>query len=64
MSASTDPPARHTHRMPTRSARQQSAPCPWCYGAGQYLEKMDVENVHAYLPLVCQGCMGSGKRDG
>ena len=63
MSAWTDPPARHTHRMPARPARHESAPCSWCFGAGQYLEKMDVENVHAYLPLVCQGCMGSGKRD-
>ncbi len=39
-----------------------SEPCPWCMGAGKYFERLDVDVGNSYLPVVCQGCMGSGRR--
>jgi hypothetical protein len=36
--------------------------CAWCYGSGQYLEALDGDRRHEYLPVLCQGCLGDGKR--
>ncbi len=36
--------------------------CPWCFGTGAILERMDCDTPHAYLPVVCGGCDGSGRR--
>jgi hypothetical protein len=36
--------------------------CAWCLGAGKYLEALDCEVPHAYLPVVCQSCNGTGRR--
>jgi hypothetical protein len=38
--------------------------CAWCLGAGKYLEALDCEVPHAYLPVVCQCCNGTGRRSG
>jgi len=36
--------------------------CGWCLGAGKYLEALDCEVPHVYLPVVCSGCNGFGRR--
>lgn len=38
------------------------AVCAWCLGSGQYLEAMDGDRRHEYLPVICQGCLGDGRR--
>ena len=41
-----------------------SAPdlCGWCFGAGKYLEALDCDLDHVYLPVVCANCNGTGRR--
>lgn len=41
-----------------------SAPdlCAWCFGSGTLLEPMDCDEEHVYLPVVCEGCRGTGRR--
>lgn len=36
--------------------------CGWCLGSGMYLEALDCGVAHAYLPVVCQACDGTGHR--
>jgi hypothetical protein len=36
--------------------------CPWCFGAGTLLDPLDCDVGHAYLPVVCEGCDGTGRR--
>jgi hypothetical protein len=36
--------------------------CPWCLGAGQYLDPLDCDVGHAYLPVVCECCGGRGRK--
>lgn len=66
MSGSIDPTIRSTsaaaapahHRAPAQSAPDL---CGWCFGAGKYLEAMDCGVEHVYLPVVCNGCGGTGR---
>ena len=66
MSGSIDPTLRSTHatKAPVHAqAPPQSSPdlCGWCFGAGKYLEAMDCGVEHVYLPVVCDGCGGTGR---
>ena len=36
--------------------------CSWCLGSGSLLEPLDCDVGHAYLPVVCEGCDGTGRR--
>jgi hypothetical protein len=36
--------------------------CGWCFGAGKYLEALDCDVEHVYLPVVCANCAGTGRR--
>jgi hypothetical protein len=36
--------------------------CGWCLGAGKYLEALDCDVAHVYLPVVCRCCNGTGHR--
>jgi DnaJ-class molecular chaperone len=47
---------------PRTLAVQERTVCAWCMGAGKYLEALDCDVAHAYLPVVCQGCAGTGRR--
>ena len=44
------------------SALQAPSLCSWCLGAGQYLEPLECDVGHAYLPIVCECCDGRGHR--
>jgi protein-disulfide isomerase-like protein with CxxC motif len=35
--------------------------CGWCLGSGQYLEALDCDVEHVYIPVVCAGCDGGGR---
>jgi DnaJ-class molecular chaperone len=35
--------------------------CAWCFGSGKILERMDCDTPHAYLPVVCERCAGTGR---
>ena len=66
MSGSIDPTLRSapTTQAPAHvQPPAQSAPdlCGWCFGAGKYLEAMDCDVEHVYLPVVCAGCAGTGR---
>jgi protein-disulfide isomerase-like protein with CxxC motif len=60
MDAPIDPTIR-PGAPPRVSALQAPDLCGWCLGAGKYLEALDCEVGHAYLPIVCQGCNGKGR---
>ena len=36
--------------------------CLWCFGSGSYLEALDGDRPHEYLPVICACCGGSGHR--
>jgi len=36
--------------------------CGWCFGAGKYLEALECDAPHVYLPVVCANCTGTGRR--
>jgi len=36
--------------------------CLRCFGTGSYLEALNGDRPHEYLPVVCDGCNGSGHR--
>ena len=38
--------------------------CSWCLGSGSLLEPLDCDVGHVYLPVVCEGCEGTGRREG
>ncbi|MBY0397611.1 MAG: hypothetical protein K2X91_14240 [Thermoleophilia bacterium] len=38
--------------------------CARCLGGGTVLEPLDWGVRHAYLPVVCRGCDGTGRRPG
>ncbi|MBJ7457265.1 MAG: hypothetical protein JHC74_14520 [Thermoleophilia bacterium] len=61
MAGSIDPTLRSADvtRAPATSAPDL---CGWCFGAGKYLEALDCGVEHVYLPVVCTGCNGSGRR--
>lgn len=66
MSGSIDPTIRSTNgtQAPAHvQAPAHSAPdlCGWCFGAGKYLEALDCDVEHVYLPVVCAGCSGTGR---
>ncbi len=61
MAVPSDPVIR-PGRPPGACAVQSPDLCPRCLGAGRYLEALDCEVPHAYLPVVCCGCNGSGRR--
>jgi DnaJ-class molecular chaperone len=63
MAVPVDPSLRHVR--PARTCAIQSPDlCPRCLGAGRYLEALDCEPAHVYLPVVCEGCGGSGRVGG
>ena len=59
MSLPTDPALRAAEKTTRHTI---SEPCPWCLGAGKYFERLDVDVGNSYLPMVCEGCMGTGHR--
>ena len=61
MSGSIDPTLRSADvtRPPATSAPDL---CGWCFGAGKYLEALDCDVEHVYLPVVCSCCEGTGRR--
>lgn len=61
MSGSTDPTLRSTS-APRRPATSAPDLCGWCFGAGKYLEALDSDVEHEYLPVVCSCCNGTGRR--
>ena len=36
--------------------------CLWCLGSGSYLEPVNGDRPNEYLPVICDGCNGSGRR--
>ena len=61
MSGSIDPTLRSAGATRV-SAPPAPDPCAWCFGAGKYLEALDCDVEHVYLPVVCAGCNGTGRR--
>ena len=61
MAAPIDPDTRTT-RQPGIVALSSTDLCGWCFGAGSYLEAMDCDREHVYLPVVCASCAGTGRR--
>jgi len=66
MSGSIDPTLRSANATQAPALVQapaQSAPdlCGWCFGAGKYLEALDCDVEHVYLPVVCSACDGTGR---
>lgn len=60
MAAPSDP--RLNRGAPPRTSELQAPDlCGWCLGAGKYLEALDCEAPHVYLPVVCAGCQGTGR---
>ncbi|MEW6582353.1 MAG: hypothetical protein AB1416_06295 [Actinomycetota bacterium] len=59
MGLPTDP----TVASPKTRASALQAPdlCAWCLGSGQYLESLDCDVGHTYLPVVCERCDGRGR---
>lgn len=43
---------------------QARAVCAWCMGAGSYLEALECDVAHAYVPVLCSCCAGTGRRPG
>jgi len=35
--------------------------CGWCLGSGKYLEALDGDMAHEYIPVVCDACRGTGR---
>lgn len=64
MSGSIDPTLRSTGATRAKRPPATSAPdlCGWCFGAGKYLEALDCDVEHVYLPVVCSNCNGTGRR--
>jgi DnaJ-class molecular chaperone len=60
MALPTDPTIRSAARDRT-SALQAGDLCSWCLGAGHYLEPLDCDVGHAYVPVVCEACGGRGR---
>ena len=46
------------------SALQAPDLCSWCLGSGSLFEPLECDVGHAYLPVVCEGCDGRGRREG
>ena len=61
MAGSIDPTARSVSTARV-AAPSTPDPCGWCLGAGKYLEALDCDVEHVYLPVVCAGCNGTGRR--
>jgi DnaJ-class molecular chaperone len=60
MAASTDPTRRPGTSIEAPQTRADAI-CGWCMGSGQYLEALDCDVEHVYIPVICAGCEGSGK---
>jgi DnaJ-class molecular chaperone len=61
MAAPIDPDTR-TNTPAGRVAASSPDLCGWCFGSGSYLEAMDCDREHVYLPVVCASCAGTGRR--
>lgn len=61
MALPSDPSIGSSRRIRV-SALQDPDLCPWCLGAGQYLDPLDWDVGPAYLPVVCDCCSGMGRR--
>jgi DnaJ-class molecular chaperone len=61
MAGSIDPTLRSAEVVRTE-APPTPDPCAWCFGAGKYLEALACGVEHVYLPVVCEGCAGTGRR--
>ncbi len=66
MAGSIDPTLRSAGATRVAATTNVTAPvadpCGWCLGAGKYLEALDCGVEHVYLPVVCSGCAGTGRR--
>jgi hypothetical protein len=61
MAAPSDPRIRTT-TVPTHAPVSAPDLCGWCFGSGSLLEAMDCDEAHVYLPVMCAGCAGTGRR--
>lgn len=61
MALPTDPMLASATRARV-TAIQANDLCSWCLGTGQYLDPLDCDVGHAYLPVVCECCNGQGRR--
>lgn len=60
MSVPFDPTPRLAGQVVTADPPATRA-CGWCVGSGKYLEAVDCDVPDVYLPVVCQGCQGTGR---
>jgi hypothetical protein len=61
MAIPNDPKTRR-HAAPRTVALQAPDLCLWCFGTGTYLEALDGDRPHEYVPVICDSCEGSGHR--
>ncbi len=61
MAIPNDPQTRRV--VPPRTVPMQALDlCLWCFGSGSYLEALDGDRPHEYLPVICACCGRSGHR--
>lgn len=58
------PNDRQTRRpvAPRTVALQAPDLCLCCFGSGTYLDALDGDRPHEYVPVICERCDGSGRR--
>ena len=61
MAIPNDPKIRRP-AAPRTVALQAPDLCLWCLGSGSYLEALDGDRPHEYLPVICASCEGAGRR--
>ena len=62
MAIPNDPPQTRRPVAPRTVPMQAPDLCLWCFGTGNYLEALDGDRPHEYLPVICDGCDGCGHR--
>ncbi len=61
MAIPNDPQTRRVV-APRTVAMQALRLCLRCFGTGSYLEALDGDRKYEYIPVICDGCNGSGHR--
>lgn len=61
MAIPNDPQTRR-QASPRTVPMQSHDLCLRCFGTGSYLEALDSDRSHEYLPVLCDGCNGTGHR--